>query len=240
MHSPPTPRPLVTLPAILLLLLTISPVLFAEGGDTNGVQAIDRAAELLEEKGYSESERQTLTRELGKASAQSVPVELLVPKIQEGAAKGAGAGRILSALQQERNVLLQARRVVGEIRGGSVFLEKENYDLWQRAAHMLEADLPQSELEQLIRLSLPGPQRFRPLSSLHFSLKQWGLESESSLQVAAALVSSDIPPAEYGAVSDLFRAARRQRISPDQLIRRIEEQAGEVRSVDELSRIILY
>ena len=110
---------------------------------------------------------------------------------------------------------------------------------WQRAANMLAAGFGPEELAALGRMCISVPEEFRPLSVLYASLVHWGLPAGTTLSVAEALVESPLPADEYEALTNLYRSARRYRISPEELSTRIIAEANRAATIEELERRIL-
>ncbi|MFO7731252.1 MAG: hypothetical protein R6V86_10870 [Spirochaetia bacterium] len=200
--------------------------------------AILKVEGILEEYGYSESDIQGVLKVFLGAENKGVPGAMLVPRVQEGVAKGVPALRLQGALKRDIDYLMSARRLFAEAEAEEVFLNRESQ--WKRAANMLAADFGSDELGRLIQICREDPDKFRPISLLYASLSTWGLSKEDGLAVAEALVSSAIPAEEYEGILDLYRNARRERIRPEELTDRITERAGSSVSVEELERMILH
>ncbi|MCF7914329.1 MAG: hypothetical protein K9L66_04095 [Spirochaetaceae bacterium] len=223
---------------VLLLFFWSSPLLLiAEegGGSTSGTSS--KVEGILEEHGYSESDIQGVLNVFLGAQNKGVPGDMLVPRVQEGVAKGVPAPRLVGALKRDIDYLMNARRLFAEAEAEGVFLSRESQ--WKRAANMLAAGFGSDELGRLIQICREDPDKFRPISLLYASLSTWGLSKEDGLSVAEALVSSAIPSEEYEGILDLYRAARRERIRPEELTERIAARAGSSESVEELERVIL-
>lgn len=211
----------------------------AEQSD-EAVQAapIIHQAELrLRAAGYSGAEIDRVVHALRDASRKGIPAQLLQGRVQEGAAKQVPSGRLVAVLERNIEYLEHARQSLTEIDNGPALIAEPAR--WQRAANMLAAGISAGELAALGRICAHVPEEFRPLSVLYVSLVKWGLESETTIAVAEALVRSPIPASEYEGVSDLFRKARKFRISPEELSTRIIDQAVRVADIEELERRIL-
>jgi len=222
---------------VLLLYFWSSPLLLTAEED-QAASAVSRRVEgILEEHGYSESGIQGVLNVFLGAENKGVPGDMLVPRVQEGVAKGVPASRLQGVLKRDIDYLMSARRLFAEAEAEGVFLSRESQ--WKRAANMLAAGFDSDELGRLIQICKENPDKFRPISLLYASLSTWGLSNKDGLSVAEALVSSAIPTEEYEGILDLYRTARRERIRPEELTERIAARAGSSESVEELERMIL-
>ena len=200
--------------------------------------AISKVEGILREHGYSELDMQGVLKVFREAEKGGLPGEMLVPRVQEGVAKAVPASRLQAALKRDIDYLMSAQRLFAEAEAEEVFLNREGQ--WKRAANMLAAGFGSEELAKLIQICKENPEKFRPISFLYASLSSWGLSEADGLLVAEALVSSSIPTEEYEGILDLYRTARRERIRPEELSRRIAVSAGSSEGVDELERMILH
>jgi len=201
-------------------------------------RASSKVEGILREHGYSESDMQGVLKVFRGAEKGGLPGDMLVPRVQEGVAKGVPAPRLQAALKKDIDYLMSARRLFAEAEAEEVFLNREGQ--WKRAANMLAAGFGSDELATLIQICKVDPEKFRPISLLYASLSTWGLSKEDGLLVTKALVSSSISTEEYEGILDLYRTARRERIRPEELTKRIAARAGSSKSVEELKRMILY
>ena len=231
----------------VLLFFWSSPLLLTaeeEGSSASGTSfsafsgASSKVEGILEEHGYTRTEIQSVLNSFELAESKDIPGDMLVPRVQEGVAKGVPVPRLQMALKNDIEYLMSARRLFAEAEAEEVFLNRE--DQWKRAANMLAAGFGSDELANLIQICKVDPEKFRPLSLLYASLSTWGLSKEDGLLVTKALVSSSISTEEYEGILDLYRTARRERIRPEELTERIATQAGSSKSVEELKRVILH
>lgn len=205
--------------------------------DVQAAPIIHQAELRLRAAGYSGAEIDEVVHVLKEASREGIPPQLLQGRVQEGAAKQVPSGRLTAVLERDIEYLQLARESLAEVDNGPALIAEPAR--WQRAANMLAAGISAAELAALGRISAPAPEEFRPLSVLYVSLVRWGLESETTIAVAEALVRSPIQASEYEGVSDLFRNARKFRISPEELSTRIIAQADRAADIEELERRIL-
>ncbi len=220
---------------IPLLVLFFTGALFAEEQALS--REVQEVAEILETRGYASEDIQPIFKIFQRAEEQMIPSELLISRLEEGAAKGASIDRLEAVLRKDLE-LLRASRQVFETTGGK-WKEIDRMSQWKRAVHMLAAGVAVEHLERLIEVCKHAPRKFRPASLLYVSLDTWGLASSQALRVAEAFVDSPLPTEHYGAVTDLYRRARSRRMSPDTVTERIVSQVKEVRSMEALERRVL-
>ena len=210
----------------LLLLIPVS----AAGEEP--ADSLKEVRSRLRSAGYSPGEWDELLPVLESAREQDIPLSLLTTRVYEGAAKKVPLGRIAEVIETETQLLARAREMLLNIPGTSDFLSKHH--LWQRTAHLIEKGLTGEEISKLIRVSLSNPELYRPASTLFISLTSWGLSADAGHRVIQALAESSIPPQQYTGVTQLYKHARAQRISPEQLTARIIEAAPTAHSMKEL------
>jgi len=224
---------------IAVLLFFWSSPLLLSAEEEEAFSAESRRVEgILEDHGYTRTEIQSVLNSFELAESKDIPGDMLVPRVQEGVAKGVPVPRLQMALKNDIEYLMSARRLFAEAEAETVFMNQESQ--WKRAANMLAAGFGSDELIILIEICKKNPEKFRPISFLYASLSTWGLSKEDGLAVAEALISSAIPTAEYEGILDLYRTARRERIRPEELTERIAARASSSESVEELERMILY
>jgi len=224
---------------IAVLLFFWSSPLLLSAEEEEAFSAESRRVEgILEDHGYTRTEIGGVLSIFEMAESQDIPGDMLVPRVQEGVAKGVPASSLQAALKRDVDYLINAQRLFAQAESEEVFLNREGE--WKRAANMLAAGFGSEELAKLIQICKENPEKFRPISFLYASLSSWGLSEADGLLVAEALVSSSIPTEEYEGILDLYRTARRERIRPEELSRRIAVSAGSSEGVDELERMILH
>ncbi len=222
-----------SLATALFFLLCFPLSLAAEDNKVTGL-----VETLLEESSYEESAVTRLTDLLQQAEQKEIPAEMLIPRMQEGIAKGVPSSRLEYALQRDINNLKRARLIIESAGGEESFFERQSQ--WKRAANLLAGGFEEERLKTLVELCTDEPKEFRPVSLLYVSLTSWGLRASEAIDVSRALIASSIPSEEYEAVVNMYRKARRERISPEELSSRILQSAGRSRSIDELERLILH
>jgi hypothetical protein len=222
----------------LFLSVLVTPVSAGAEDVFAGEDTVSRVRHLMQEAGYARPDIQLVTGVFTHAESSDIPPRMLLPRVQEGIAKGVPPERMVTALEKDLTHLKEARGLITSVEGGRVLLEDRAQ--WQRAANMLAAGYTEDEVGELVRLCAGEPSEFRQVSILYVSLDKWGLPREEILSVAEALISSPISSGEYEGVVDLYRRARRQRIRPEVLTERIVSEARNAVTVEELRRRILY
>jgi hypothetical protein len=194
-----------------------------------GAQSLES---VLSHSRYSPEVQAEVRRQFREAERQGIPVELLLPRLEEGIAKKVNAGRLLVALEREQDLLLQARGLLTELDGGARLLEDQAS--WARAANLLAAGYSAVEVEGLARASLSRAGDFRPAASLYVSLRGWGLSSSQALELVRGLLASPISGERFPGIMEIFIEGRRLRLPPEILVRRLLEQLPEARTIEEL------
>ena len=190
----------------------------------------------LERSGYSQTHRNSIISFFAEAEQSEIPTDLLLPKLEEGIAKGIPAPRVLGALMKEVDNLLRTRALMLRSEEGRRLLADPAS--WARAANLLSVGVGEDEIEQLIALCGARIQGFRPASYLYVAVVEWGLPGDTSLDLIGALLSSSIPPDSYMGIMDLLTIGRRRRIAPEELVQRIQQHLGRAKSIKELEKWI--
>jgi hypothetical protein len=214
-------------------LLFIGTILFLSVGFIGSAQTVQSA---LASSSYSESQKIEITAFFTGIEQTGIPVELLLPKLQEGIAKRISARRVLSALEREAASLAEARTLLLGAEGGKQILSDRAS--WARTANLLAGGFSREEIETLIELCTPRTVTFRAATYLYVALCEWGLALEPALDLIAALLDSSIPPDRYMGVMDLLTTGRRKRIAPEELVQRIQAHLGSVNTLEELEKWI--
>lgn len=199
--------------------------------------AMERVEDLLKQSAFTNGEQRLLQRVFDSARASEVPIDFLVPRLQEGISKGIDARRIVGALETDLSNLKRAREIAQTIPGGTTLVS--DHARWARAATLLAADRPPDELRTLITVTSTRPDRFRSAGALHVSLINWGLSPQQSLEIVQAAVSSQLAPEDYPGIAELFATARRERIRPDRMVERIVRGLERADTIGTLRRIVV-
>ncbi|MFO7849726.1 MAG: hypothetical protein R6V67_07175 [Spirochaetia bacterium] len=224
----------------LLLMCVTNPLAADEGNDFSGAasgDAVEKAEEILLQGGYSAGEAEAVLETLREAEAVEIPGEVLLSRVQEGVAKGAAAGRLAAALEQDIRTFREVRSFLEEVEGGDNIVESR--EQWQRAANMYTAGIEKEHIQSLAYICRERPEAFRRSTLLYVSITKWGLSKEKSQDVVAALVESSLPIDEYEGILELYRRAQRQRIKPEVLTERIVSQVKNAGSIEQLEKRIL-
>lgn len=193
-------------------------------------------SDLLDRSGL-DSEIALEVRELfSEASSAGVPEELLLPRLQEGVAKRIAPRRILRALEDDLETLLSARAVLRSVEGGRRILE--DTARWARGANFLAAGRSEEELRVVAAAAASRPESFRQATVLYVSLLNWGLDTASVVEIVEAAVDSNLSPEEFSGIPELFALARRQRVRPDRMVRRLLAALPRADSLRELRSMI--
>jgi len=218
------PRPSFTSLLCTALLVASLPVC---------AQSVESA---LNRSGYSQDHKDTIIIFFAEVEESDIPADLLVPKLEEGIAKGIPASRVLGALRREAENLGRARALMLRSEEGKRLLADPAS--WARTANLVAVGASTEEIEELIALCNRRSECFRPATYLYVAALQWGLASETALDLIGAVVVSSIPPDSYMGVMDLLAGGRRRRIPPEQLVPRIQRHLEHANSIKELEQWI--
>jgi hypothetical protein len=190
----------------------------------------------LARSAYSEVHKDAIGAFFAQAGEAGVPAELLLPKLEEGIAKGIPAPRVLEALEREAENLRRSRAVILHSEGGERLLADPA--AWARTANLLAVGMREEQVEELIALCGRRIEGFRPATYLYVAAVDWGLAQKPALDLIGALLASPIPPSSYMGVMDLLAGGRRRRISPEEIIQRIRQHLDHATSIKELEKWI--
>jgi hypothetical protein len=165
-----------------------------------------------------------------------IPTALLLPKLEEGIAKGISAPRVLGALEREAENLRRTRALMLRSQGGQALLADPAS--WARTANLMVMGVSEEEIEELIVLCAPRIEGYRPATYLYVAVLEWGLAKRSAFDLLEALLVSTIPPDSYMGIMDLLAGGRRRRIAPEELAQRIQQHLEHAISIKELEKWI--
>jgi hypothetical protein len=186
----------------------------------------------LARSGYTAVQKESIAAFFREVEDAGIPSEMLLPKLEEGIAKGVPAPRVLRALEREAENLVETRALLLGSAAGERLLEDPAS--WARAANLLAVGVSEGEIEELVALCGGRCAGFRPASYLYVALREWGLDMEPALDLIGSLLASSIAADEYMGVMDLLAGGRRRRIPPEELIQRIRDNVKEASSIKEL------
>jgi hypothetical protein len=189
----------------------------------------------LERSRYSEAEKESIITFFDLAESAGIPHELLLPKLEEGIAKGIPAQRVLEALRRESENLQRTRSMLANSGGEQLLADPAS---WARTANLLAMGISEAQIQRLVALCGRHTEGYRPATYLYVAVAEWGLEEETAFELIAALLSSSIPPESYMGVMDLLAGGRRRRISPEELVQRIIQHLEHSKTTKELEKWI--
>ena len=185
---------------------------------------------------YSQDHKVTIITLFTETAESDIPTDLLLPKLEEGIAKGIPAPRVLGALRREAENLMQARALMLHSEEGKRLLADPAS--WARTANLMAVGVSIEEIEELIALCNRRIEGFRPATYLYVALLEWGLGRKPALDLIGPLLVSSIPPDSYMGVMDLLAGGRRRRIPPEELVPRIQRHLEHANSIKELEKWI--
>ena len=198
--------------------------------------AADDLEELLRRGGFDPARRGDVRAVFEEAADRGVPSALLLPRVEEGLAKGVPADRMLRGIERELSLLLEAREILSEEAG--VLLKDQAS--WARTANLLAGGLSQREVRTLARVASARPRDYRSATYLYVALAEWGLPRDQAGLLLEALVASRVPGEEFAGIVEILVEGRRARIPPERLAERIRAALPRVQNLDELKKTVLY
>lgn len=216
-------------PSFIVILCTVLLVI----GLPISAQSVDSA---LARSGYSQTHKDSIMTFFAETEESDIPAELLLPKLEEGIAKGIPAPRVLDALMKEAGHLRQTRALILRSEEGQRLLADPAS--WARTANLLAVGVSEEEIQELIALCKHRIEGFRPATYLYVAVSQWGLARKPAFDLIGALLASSIPPKSYMGVMDLMAGGRRRRIAPEELVQRIRQHLEHAESIKELEKWI--
>jgi hypothetical protein len=216
-------------PSLIAILCT---VLFVIGLPVSA-QSVESA---LARSGYSQRHKDSIVAFFAEMKDADIPDALLLPKLEEGIAKGIPAPRVLGALMKEAGHLRRSRALMLRSQEGKLLLADPA--TWARTANLLAVGVSEEEIQELIALCSSRTEGYRPATYLYVAVLQWGLARMSALDLIDALLASSIPPESYMGLMDLLAGGRRRRIAPEELVQRIRLHLEHAESLKELEKWI--
>jgi hypothetical protein len=183
---------------------------------------------------FSPEQQRALVELFREAELQGIPAALLLPRLEEGIAKKVPAARLQVALRRQAGLLLEARALLVETPGGDALLA--DAAAWARTANLLAGALPAAEVRRLIGFCARRPADYRQATSLYLSLVDWGLDRGRAQELLAALLDSRLPGESLPVVMEILAEGRRQRLAPEELVRRLLLHLPQAASMQELRR----
>jgi len=186
---------------------------------------------------FSPEQQRAIEEQFREAALQGIPLSLLLPRLEEGIAKKVPAARLQEALRGQAGLLLEARALLVETPGGEALLADPAS--WARTANLLAGALPAAEVRRLAGFCAKRPADYRQATSLYLSLVEWGLDRGKAQELLGALLDSRLPGESFPGVMEILVEGRRQRLSPEELVRRLLLHLPDTVTMEELKRRIL-
>ncbi len=198
----------------------------------------DPLDEALARSSYAQAEREQIAVVLRSAAERGIPLELTLPRLQEGVAKRAPSAAVRDVLVREIEALERARALLGALQPASGLAALP--PAWQRAATLLGWGASAEEVTALASASSGRLDRFVQSGNLLVSLVQWGLDQAAAAQVAVTAAASRLPPGDLAGIVAVFSAGRGQRRDPLELARAIVKELPGSRTLRHLRERTLY
>ena len=179
-------------------------------------------------------QQRAIEEQFREAALQGIPVSLLLPRLEEGIAKKVPAARLQEALRGQAGLLLEARALLVGTPGGEALLADPAS--WARTANLLAGALPAAEVRRLAGFCAKRPADYRQATSLYLSLVEWGLDRGKAQELLGALLDSRLPGESFPGVMEILVEGRRQRLAPEELVRRVLLHLPDTVSMEELKR----
>ena len=183
---------------------------------------------------FPPEQQRAIEEQFREAALQGIPVSLLLPRLEEGIAKKVPAARLQEALRGQAGLLLEARALLVGTPGGEALLADPAS--WARTANLLAGALPAAEVRRLAGFCAKRPADYRQATSLYLSLVEWGLDRGKAQELLGALLDSRLPGESFPGVMEILVEGRRQRLAPEELVRRLLLHLPDTVSMEELKR----
>jgi len=183
---------------------------------------------------FPPEQQRAIEEQFREAALQGIPVSLLLPRLEEGIAKKVPAARLQEALRGQAGLLLEARALLVGTPGGEALLADPAS--WARTANLLAGALPAAEVRRLAGFCAKRPADYRQATSLYLSLVEWGLDRGKAQELLGALLDSRQPGESFPGVMEILVEGRRQRLAPEELVRRVLLHLPDTVSMEELKR----
>jgi hypothetical protein len=187
---------------------------------------------------YAARDREQIAALVRAAEGRGIPLELSLPRLEEGIAKRVPAAKVREVLSREIERIESARSLLAAADPGGEIARLP--EAWQRGATLLAWGAAPHEVSSLARASSGLIERFAQAASLLVSLVQWGLPRDAAVEVAAAAAASGIPAGDLAGITAMFTAGRRQRRDPVELARALVRELPGAKSLRQLREKTLY
>lgn len=194
-------------------------------------------ADVLDRHSISGQDRRRVESVFDRAESLDIPTDLLIPRLQEGLAKGVPIGRLATALVEDLDAYVSARVILsGSSRAAQLLSDNAS---WARTATLLDVPLSPDEILTLAVEADGDVDGYRSGSALYVSLRQWGLDRLSAMAISTAALKSGLPTSDYLGVLDVVVRGRQLRMPIDRLVERIVLLLPEVGRLRTLERAVL-
>lgn len=193
---------------------------------------------ILSHSPYSPSERQQIASAIHRAGQEDVPQGMLLPRLQEGIARGVSSELIIEVLRHNTDQLVSARSLLRSVAGGDALLADQS--AWSLTATLLAARVRPLSVERLARASEANSLTYRSAVLLYGSLANWGIDGKQTLQVCLAVIHSHLPAGQYSGISQIFVRSREMRIPPDRMVERLLNALPRAANYEDLEQQVLY
>ncbi len=198
----------------------------------------DTLDDALARSRYAAADREQIAAVVREAEGRGIPLEITLPRLEEGIAKRVPAARVREVLAQEIERIDRARSLLAALEPAGEIARLP--EAWQRGATLLAWGANADEIASLARASSGRLDRFAQSAALLVSLVRWGLDRGVALETAAAAAASRIPANDLAGITAMFTAGRRQRRDPAELARAIIRELPGARSLRQLREKTLY
>ena len=193
---------------------------------------------------FGEIEREQVRDIFIRAEHEQVPIDSLVLRLGEGVAKGVSLEALRVALESDLEAYLVTQKVIrGELGSSEADRLLGISSVWDRTVTLYRQGVSTADLAALLGMfSRQADEKrwsnYRYGGGLLLALNQWGLSEKQSLSVIEALSKSSIPGEEYRGVVGLFNEGMTNRISAEDMARRIIRFAPRSRTIQALGRMV--
>jgi hypothetical protein len=193
---------------------------------------------ILEGSNFTDTERESIVNLFRDAEEKGIPPAFIIPRLEEGIAKNIPYNRLITALSVEIACLESARDLLLSL--DSELPEVHKATIWLRTCILLSNDVAPEIIFEIASKSRDRWEDYREATALFLALTHWGLSDEDGLRVVSCLLESVVPGKDFTGVITLFTRARSMRISPGELIERMDEVINEVDTIESLEEKILF
>lgn len=171
------------------------------------------------------------------ARLQEVPIGPLIDKLREGASKGVDAGRLIAALRETIERMVQARAILEQASGTTAGSE-ENV---QAFSILLQRGLPEGLARELIAYGRQAGRRMQAIraacDAVTSLLAVRALGDPDALKVGELLLASKLPVSAYRSLASVYLKAKASGLDDSEILNDVIigtlESGGGIVSMDE-------